>query len=232
MQWDSPNVWAPNNWIMHEVLAEPGRIKYAQQWVSTVYCSWKKQGLIYEKYRNDKLGERGQGGEYAVQAGFGWTNGLALYYLSLYGDVLQVPSCPWFYKPKFIIKNPISEQSPSQMWWLPRFPLYWQVVCPSNNTKPPGSPASTESNQTKSSLSSTPPFVGLLHSDPSLFTALLKQGHGWNHSNFEGSKRPYCEGSCRSHFLSRWLPASLSILDDQPSRKVLETSSAICWIYV
>lgn len=45
MQWDSPNVWAPNNWIIHEVSTTP--IGYAQEWVSTTYCSWKKEGLIY-----------------------------------------------------------------------------------------------------------------------------------------------------------------------------------------
>jgi neutral trehalase len=62
MQWDYPNVWAPNNWILHEVSSEEERFKFAQQWVSTTYCSWKNTGLIYEKYRNDKLGERGEGG--------------------------------------------------------------------------------------------------------------------------------------------------------------------------
>jgi alpha,alpha-trehalase len=93
-QWDSPNVWAPNNWILHEVIPKAKKLKVAQQWVSTVYCSWSKSGLIYEKYRSDRLGERGQGGEYAVQAGFGWTNGLVLYYLSLYGAQLQLPTCP------------------------------------------------------------------------------------------------------------------------------------------
>lgn len=94
MQWDYPNVWAPNNWILHEVVAKQEKIQIAQQWVSTVYCSWKKEGLIYEKYRLDKLGQRGEGGEYAVQSGFGWTNGLALVYLKTYGDSLSVPNCP------------------------------------------------------------------------------------------------------------------------------------------
>ena len=41
---------------------------------------------------NDELGERGKGGEYQVQIGFGWTNGLALHYLKLYPD-LQRPNC-------------------------------------------------------------------------------------------------------------------------------------------
>ena len=52
-QWDSPNVWAPNNWIMHEVVNSDEAFRLAQQWVSTTYCSWKKTNLIYEKYRND-----------------------------------------------------------------------------------------------------------------------------------------------------------------------------------
>jgi len=42
----------------------------------------------------DALGKRGEGGEYTVQTGFGWTNGLSLYYLKLYANDLQVPSCP------------------------------------------------------------------------------------------------------------------------------------------
>lgn len=90
-QWDSPNVWAPNNWIMHEVLPHQKAFEFAQQWVSTVYCSWKKEGAIYEKYRNDKLGVRGQGGEYTVQTGFGWSNGLVMHYLMLYPSELVAP---------------------------------------------------------------------------------------------------------------------------------------------
>lgn len=46
-QWDKPNVWAPNNWIMHQVLSVNDGFKFAQQWVSTTYCSWKKEGAIY-----------------------------------------------------------------------------------------------------------------------------------------------------------------------------------------
>lgn len=62
MQWDNPNVWAPNSWILHEVFNVKDAFKFAKQWVSTTYCSWKNTGNIYEKYRNDKLGERGAGG--------------------------------------------------------------------------------------------------------------------------------------------------------------------------
>lgn len=48
---------------------------------------------MYEKYDSSKLGKRGEGGEYKVQAGFGWTNGLALYYLVSYGDKIVAPQC-------------------------------------------------------------------------------------------------------------------------------------------
>jgi len=92
-QWDKPNVWAPNNWILHEILAPIQAKSIGNQWVKTTYCGWKKTGNLYEKYRNDAFGERGQGGEYTVQTGFGWTNGLALHYLSLYGDSIQISSC-------------------------------------------------------------------------------------------------------------------------------------------
>lgn len=36
----------------------------------------------------------GRGGEYTVQAGFGWTNGVLLWVASNYGDVLVAPVCP------------------------------------------------------------------------------------------------------------------------------------------
>ncbi|THH06780.1 hypothetical protein EW145_g3851 [Phellinidium pouzarii] len=36
----------------------------------------------------------GSGGEYTVQAGFGWTNGVVLWMASKYGGVINAPSCP------------------------------------------------------------------------------------------------------------------------------------------
>ncbi|KAF9018984.1 hypothetical protein BDZ89DRAFT_1139649 [Hymenopellis radicata] len=36
----------------------------------------------------------GRGGEYTVQAGFGWTNGVVLWVASVYGSVLVTPECP------------------------------------------------------------------------------------------------------------------------------------------
>jgi hypothetical protein len=43
---------------------------------------------LYEKYDARVLGQRGGGGEYEVQSGFGWTNGVVLALLQKYGDLV------------------------------------------------------------------------------------------------------------------------------------------------
>jgi hypothetical protein len=54
----------------------------------------RRKGLSIRSIDLMYLGKRGEGGEYTVQTGFGWTNGLAMYYLKLYGNRLSVPDCP------------------------------------------------------------------------------------------------------------------------------------------
>jgi alpha,alpha-trehalase len=41
---------------------------------------------MHEKYDATRPGERGGGGEYTPQVGFGWTNGVALWLLARYCD--------------------------------------------------------------------------------------------------------------------------------------------------
>lgn len=83
-QWDRPNGWAPLQWLAvagfrryrHDELA--GDI--AQRWIDTVAGVYKTQYKLVEKYR--LRGEcrgvpgGGRGGEYPLQDGFGWTNGV------------------------------------------------------------------------------------------------------------------------------------------------------------
>lgn len=40
--------------------------------------------IMYEKYDAVNPGAFGGGGEYTVQAGFGWTNGVALHFIKLF----------------------------------------------------------------------------------------------------------------------------------------------------
>ena len=49
---------------------------------------------MFEKFSMSDIDSAGRGGEYTVQAGFGWTNGVVLWIASTYGDVLVAPSCP------------------------------------------------------------------------------------------------------------------------------------------
>ena len=49
---------------------------------------------MFEKFSNLHIDSNGSGGEYTVQAGFGWTNGVALWVTNVYGGLLDTPKCP------------------------------------------------------------------------------------------------------------------------------------------
>ncbi|KAG8898238.1 hypothetical protein FRB99_007577 [Tulasnella sp. 403] len=90
------------------------------RYISSVFCSWystggsipgllnqlspqelnathsdpSSKGHMYEKFNMFDVDAAGSGGEYTVQDGFGWTNGVALWIIQNYGKVLAKPSCP------------------------------------------------------------------------------------------------------------------------------------------
>ncbi len=78
-QWDSPNGWAPLQWIAVAGLRRYGHHELAREiasrWIATVDATYVTSGLLYEKY-NIEAPSVGGGGEYAPQIGFGWTNGV------------------------------------------------------------------------------------------------------------------------------------------------------------
>lgn len=103
-QWDFPNAWAPLQQFVLDALDDlhlPEATKMADQlavaWFNTNYCAWKateKQGgLFFEKYDVLKPGQAGGGGEYVVQDGFGWTNGVMLKLLQTRSHLLKIPDC-------------------------------------------------------------------------------------------------------------------------------------------
>ncbi|XP_030833621.1 trehalase [Strongylocentrotus purpuratus] len=96
-QWDYPNAWPPLQDIVIETLrksdveeANDYALKLAQNWTLTNWRAYKETDLMFEKYDVEKQGVPGHGGEYAVQAGFGWTNGVIMSLLDHYGDQLEV----------------------------------------------------------------------------------------------------------------------------------------------
>jgi len=90
-QWDAPNGWAPLQWIAVMGLRNYGETALARtvacRWLATVSHVYAGTGRLLEKY--DVVSNRpGGGGEYRLQDGFGWTNGVTVALLNLY------PNCP------------------------------------------------------------------------------------------------------------------------------------------
>jgi alpha,alpha-trehalase len=81
-QWDAPNGWAPLQWIVFEGLRRYGfddlAREGARRWIETNTDVYRRTGFFLEKYDVEQPGRLGGGGEYAVQDGFGWTNGVLL----------------------------------------------------------------------------------------------------------------------------------------------------------
>ena len=50
----------------------------ARKWVDNNLMVYDATGKLLEKYNVEELGSLAKGGEYAVQHGFGWTNGVLI----------------------------------------------------------------------------------------------------------------------------------------------------------
>ena len=87
-QWDSPNGWAPLQWIAIQGLAKYGFDKLAkdiaQRWLNINEKVYHNTGKMMEKYNVVDTNLPGGGGEYASQDGFGWTNGVLLTLINKY----------------------------------------------------------------------------------------------------------------------------------------------------
>lgn len=82
-QWDEPNGWAPLQWLAiagcrrygFDALADEIR----HRWLATVGSLYARESKLVEKYVVAPTGDGavgGGGGEYPLQDGFGWTNGV------------------------------------------------------------------------------------------------------------------------------------------------------------
>ncbi|MDH4255006.1 MAG: alpha,alpha-trehalase TreF [Gammaproteobacteria bacterium] len=81
-QWDSPNGWAPMQWITYSGLKRYGFHEEAHagatRWVDNSIAVYREHGCLLEKYNVINCGLAGSGGEYEVQEGFGGTNAVLL----------------------------------------------------------------------------------------------------------------------------------------------------------
>lgn len=81
-QWDSPNGWAPLQWIIVQGLLNYGEKELAQEgarrWIRLNDEIFYSTGKLIEKYNVLEMSMRTGGNEYSLQDGFGWTNGVYL----------------------------------------------------------------------------------------------------------------------------------------------------------
>jgi alpha,alpha-trehalase len=79
-QWDGPNGWAPLQWMVIEGLtryAELGlAVTIARRWIAQNVTVFRQSGKLVEKYNITHENAAAGGGEYPLQDGFGWTNGV------------------------------------------------------------------------------------------------------------------------------------------------------------
>ncbi|QWA12232.1 alpha,alpha-trehalase TreA [Sodalis ligni] len=95
-QWDAPNGWAPLQWVAVEGLRNYGNDALAEdiatRFLGNVQRLYNNQHKLVEKYVVEGSGlGGGGGGEYPLQDGFGWTNGVTLKLLDMYCD--KTPGC-------------------------------------------------------------------------------------------------------------------------------------------
>jgi len=89
-QWDAPNGWAPLEWMMIWGLDRCGQKNLAataaRNWIRLNIQVYKRTGKLMEKYNVTDLNKEAVGGEYDEQDGYGWTNGVLLKLISMYGQ--------------------------------------------------------------------------------------------------------------------------------------------------
>lgn len=88
-QWDAPNGWAPLQWMTIQGLRNYQQNQLAEtiakRWIQVNTDVYARTGKMMEKYNVENTTLEAGGGEYPGQDGFGWTNGVLLKLISLYG---------------------------------------------------------------------------------------------------------------------------------------------------
>lgn len=88
-QWDAPNGWPPLEWMTIWGLERCGQRELAREiaerWIKLNVDVFKRTGKLMEKYNVANTSLEAGGGEYPGQDGFGWTNGVLLKLISMYG---------------------------------------------------------------------------------------------------------------------------------------------------
>ena len=84
-------LWAPLQWMAIQGFKLYGDDhlgdEIARNWLNTVNLFYQEHHKLIEKYHiADGTPREGGGGEYPLQDGFGWTNGVVRRLIGLYGE--------------------------------------------------------------------------------------------------------------------------------------------------
>jgi alpha,alpha-trehalase len=100
-QWDAPNGWAPLQWIAVAGFRHYRQARLAEsvacRWMLNVSRVYQRRGKLVEKYDVIATDREGGGGEYPLQDGFGWTNGVMRKLMVLYpadATLTSADQCP------------------------------------------------------------------------------------------------------------------------------------------
>jgi alpha,alpha-trehalase len=95
-QWDAPNGWAPLQWFAVKGLRDYGYHDLAKRimenWLTCVEHYFNTHQTLLEKYNVCDLNATATGGEYTVQFGFGWTNGVSSQFYQLLANDNKIQS--------------------------------------------------------------------------------------------------------------------------------------------
>ena len=98
---------------IRDVETQEVALDIAQRYVDSAFCTWRTTGgatsnlpklesveegddyggAMFEKYNSTDITAFGGGGEYEVQLGFGWSNGVLIWIGDEFGADLQLPAC-------------------------------------------------------------------------------------------------------------------------------------------
>ncbi len=103
-QWDRPNGWAPLQWMAVRGLERYGHkalaLEVRRRWIDTVRAVYQKEGKLVEKYslraNESEAAAGGDGGEYPLQDGFGWTNGVVQCWLDPRYDTVAAAQAVYY----------------------------------------------------------------------------------------------------------------------------------------
>jgi alpha,alpha-trehalase len=106
-QWDAPNGWAPLQWMTIKGLRNYGQNTLASvisdRWIKLNVKVYQNTGKMVETYNVMDMGLEAGGGEYPLQDGFGWSNGVLL---RLIADTEKMQEKEYFLRE---IKKPLSQ---------------------------------------------------------------------------------------------------------------------------